>query len=528
MSRILKLNIPQLFAFSCAFAACGVQAADIVVEDFENYTLGESWPRVVDNEIINNCGLDSTSNKCMRVAYIPQSNGSVRLTKFMSVPKFDHYILSYDLYLESGFEYVLGGKLPGLGSENPTSGCNAAASDSWSSRLMWQPKGFIKNYFYSQDRSTACGEGALSSTPALPTGQWHHIEMNVKLNSEEDPFGGYIITKVNNEIVSDNRNLRLRKTYTDSSLIDNIFFSTFFGGNTEDWAPSTTVYARFDNFAVTPVGDLTDELQALVDSGRNLAPKPGAPVLKLSTATPTEITLLDYDFDEAVLASNSLSSWKSMFPASEWLIGLGEGRVSMDDSNYHGTDGQSMKVFFPKGVTTRNANGILWQSKLESGHKTVNMSYWMYLEDDFNFENGGKLPGFSHDGSDTSREWKAYLSWRNTGQIYLNWQTPSYFRQGQLTYKDQVPVLKRGQWQQIQMELTVNTAGIEDGMLRVWINGVQVGEKTGIDFSPNNAPGPLNKLFFNAYLEQNNDYSIISDQDQWAWFDDLKVWYVTE
>jgi hypothetical protein len=36
-----------------------------------------------------------------------------------------------------------------------------------------------------------------------------------------------------------------------STLINQLWFNTFYGGSTADFAPSTTTYMRFDNFLVT-------------------------------------------------------------------------------------------------------------------------------------------------------------------------------------------------------------------------------------------------------------------------------------
>ena len=44
----------------------------------------------------------------------------------------------------------------------------------------------------------------------------------------------------------------LLSTMGNSMKINQFLFSTFHGGSNKDWAPSKTVHARYDNFAVYP------------------------------------------------------------------------------------------------------------------------------------------------------------------------------------------------------------------------------------------------------------------------------------
>lgn len=54
-------------------------------------------------------------------------------------------LLSYEVAFDKGFQWVKGGKLPGLRGGSDTSGCEGGAepngTDCWSTRLMWRTAG---------------------------------------------------------------------------------------------------------------------------------------------------------------------------------------------------------------------------------------------------------------------------------------------------------------------------------------------------------------------------------------------------
>jgi hypothetical protein len=222
----------------------------LVIEDFENSIIGSTWLKLNDTQIINHCDLGSPNDKCLRVKFIPSDVGSSRLVRRIELPESDHYILKYDLFFEPGFQFIRGGKLPGLGPNNPTTGCQSTSVAGWSVRLMWRSNGSVQNYVYGQDRPNPCGNGEVSSDTVFTTGQWHAVEIDVQLNSGKGIYDGHVITQVDSVIVLESKEIRLRDSMTEDSLISRFMFSTFFGGSDISWAPSKPVYARFDNFRV--------------------------------------------------------------------------------------------------------------------------------------------------------------------------------------------------------------------------------------------------------------------------------------
>ncbi len=209
---------------------------------------GQRWRGLADTQIIGDCG--EGRGKCMEVSYEPTSRGSSRIQTSVDLPEGTDYSVRYDIRFGEGFEFVQGGKLPGLAPSEPTAGCRAASADSWSARPMWRAEGAGQAYYYGQDRSNSCGEGEYGSAGAFKPGQWQTIEMRVRLNSDVVNYDGEITLNVDGQEVSRNDNLRLRTSKSAAANISSFLFSTFYGGADPSWAPSKTTSIRYDNFQV--------------------------------------------------------------------------------------------------------------------------------------------------------------------------------------------------------------------------------------------------------------------------------------
>ncbi|WP_395338560.1 polysaccharide lyase [Ningiella sp. W23] len=158
------------------------------------------------------------------------------------------YTLSYKVFFEEGFEWVLGGKLPGLtsGGETYTGGVHPTEGQGWSARYMWRADGDAVIYLYSVDNKKPWGED-IALNVRFEAGKWYELTQRIVLN---DPYDNNAILQVwvNGEQVLDKRDFRLR--IGDQGYIDTLYFSTFHGGNKPNWAPTEDVYARFDDFRV--------------------------------------------------------------------------------------------------------------------------------------------------------------------------------------------------------------------------------------------------------------------------------------
>jgi len=196
----------------------------------------------------------------------------------------DEYSLNYDLYFEPGYDWARGGKLPGLSAKEWDSGCSIEGDGlptdpgpaRWSVRLMWRANGTNELYVYDQNRVPgACG--TRSPTPiTFTTGRWYAITIYVKLNTTATSTDGIAGLYIDGQVARQETGIRFRAETTSNSRINQIFFSTFYGGNESkrlyceqnpgtspycvnpdplpgvSWVPDNISYLRFDNMAVYP------------------------------------------------------------------------------------------------------------------------------------------------------------------------------------------------------------------------------------------------------------------------------------
>jgi hypothetical protein len=73
------------------------------------------------------------------------------------------------------------------------------------------------------------------------------MEQYVKLNSPGHNDGTLVVWMDGEEVLRLG-DVNYRSVDNDAGRIGGIFVSTFHGGNTPDWGPSRTSFARFDSF----------------------------------------------------------------------------------------------------------------------------------------------------------------------------------------------------------------------------------------------------------------------------------------
>ncbi|MGC9527902.1 MAG: polysaccharide lyase [Limnospira sp.] len=156
--------------------------------------------------------------------------------------------LSYHLRFSENFDFVKGGKLPGLfGGSEISGGEIPDGTNGFSTRLMWRRDGDGEVYAYlptSEKYGTSVDRGAWRFVP----GRWYHIEQEVVLN-EPGLENGRIRLWVDGNPVIDRDDVMFRTT--DELKIEGIFFSTFFGGGDLSWATPEDVYVDFAEFSVS-------------------------------------------------------------------------------------------------------------------------------------------------------------------------------------------------------------------------------------------------------------------------------------
>ena len=174
--------------------------------------------------------------------------------------------LQYFVRFQPDFDFVRGGKLPGLFGGTVTGGQHIPdGTDGFSTRYMWRSGGDGEVYAYlptSQEHGTSLGRGCWS----FPTNQWVVIEQRVALNTPGASDGEVSVWQDGRHVLHQ-RGLTFRTT--DQLKIDGVFFSTFFGGGDATWATPVDQHADFAGFSVsadptprTEPGDDADNCQA--------------------------------------------------------------------------------------------------------------------------------------------------------------------------------------------------------------------------------------------------------------------------
>ena len=213
-------------------------------QTFEDVRLGAYKGK--DDLNVQDC---AGKGRCLQVRYRPTDVGSPRLTFREALPPAAEYTLTYDLRFDKDFEWVKGGKLPGLAPESSVTGCVPLRDNGWSVRLMWRTEGSFMQYLYHQDKEDRCGENVYAEDFTLQKDRWYKVALYVRVNSSASADDGQVRLFVDGQEVARRDNLRLRNTDT-GGLIERFYFSTFYGGSDPSWAPSQATYAYFDDFAV--------------------------------------------------------------------------------------------------------------------------------------------------------------------------------------------------------------------------------------------------------------------------------------
>jgi hypothetical protein len=170
-------------------------------------------------------------------------------------------IFKYGVYFPANFNFVRGGKLPGLyGGKTGCSGGDPAV-DCFSTRLMWRENGMGELYLYAnreaQDPSICQMPNNYCSPTfgwSLNTGSftfardaWTDIEETITLNTPGQR-NGVLAIKVNGREVIRYNNIVFRTSSYPNIRVDGMDVETFFGGNGPEWASPTRQLTKFREF----------------------------------------------------------------------------------------------------------------------------------------------------------------------------------------------------------------------------------------------------------------------------------------
>lgn len=163
-------------------------------------------------------------------------------------------VLRYSVEFEPGFEFVKGGKLPGLcgGPKTITGGDTCTGYDGWSVRIMWRREGRGQAYVYHPRMSAKYGdEFDFPADFRFPIGQPVALRMAVQMNSPGRADGTLHVWATlpgsTEKLVVERSGMEWTK---DSRIgVDSILFNVFHGGNDTSWAPTTPCALRIGRLA---------------------------------------------------------------------------------------------------------------------------------------------------------------------------------------------------------------------------------------------------------------------------------------
>ncbi len=193
----------------------------------------------------------------IRVDYVGNKRGSGGVVLRHRLPHGGNEMtLCYYVKFADDFQFVRGGKLHGLGPDNPVTGGRDMRPDGWSSRIMWRQEGQPHTYLYVQDKETIYGIGQRAESFRFQQGRWHAVSIHVGVNSSGDVADGFTHVYMDGQPVIRHDGVRFRATTEPGTEITQLLISTFHGGNSIDWAPRDeqgqpiTVQAWFSHISV--------------------------------------------------------------------------------------------------------------------------------------------------------------------------------------------------------------------------------------------------------------------------------------
>ena len=236
-------------------------------QNFENNTIGtysnsewnEDWNypewsnRQVPPEILYDSVIEN-GTKVMRWHYPegsvgPEQGGGQWLAPLNSV--FDELYFSYRLKFKPGFEWVLGGKIPGLRGGPEWSGFDPPGwSDGFVVLLMWNSTPQPTFYYYHHDQDHMYGDSEEWDYTLTP-GIWYTITVRIVMNTIGENGGnndGILEGYINDKLYCQLSNLRFRNI--DSIGTDQLYVASFFGGDGEQWAAKKDEWLDVDDFIV--------------------------------------------------------------------------------------------------------------------------------------------------------------------------------------------------------------------------------------------------------------------------------------
>lgn len=247
----------------------------LITQDLENSTTGQyikdewfnDWNKPTWNNGLANIDIaEIDGNKVMRFNYPqgtwdPFDGGAQWLAKFQGGQKEVYF--SYNVMFKPGFNWVLGGKLPGLGGgNNPGGGRDMLYDDGFSARIMWNRDdggdGTMFFYVYHQDKPAYYGDVQQFQNAYWNVEEetWYNMTIRLVINSinqdklTSDPHNagnkdGILEFFLDGKLIYSRSNFRFRNI--ESIYVDSRHITSFFGGGDDSWGAARDEWAYFDD-----------------------------------------------------------------------------------------------------------------------------------------------------------------------------------------------------------------------------------------------------------------------------------------
>jgi hypothetical protein len=273
MMRLLKTSASRLLCIAvalCHFEMTGASAAEptskvVTLQGAPGpYTIAQwkkDWPGCAFEGGIKDGRVSVVERdgvKSLRVTYAPGQIGPEKGGAGWRWPIGTHESaeLRYTLQFSKGFEWVKGGKLPGLcgGPDNVSGGRPATGTNGFSARLMWRRDGRGEAYLYHKNQPENFGHSLpFPADFRFPTDTPIHVRLAVTMNTVGKRDGTVRVWIAFGEgaekLMVERTDIEWRTV--DTFGVDSLYFETFHGGSDATWAPKQACWAEFWGMSVT-------------------------------------------------------------------------------------------------------------------------------------------------------------------------------------------------------------------------------------------------------------------------------------
>jgi hypothetical protein len=227
---------------------------------------------------------------------------------------------------------------------------------------------------------------------------------------------------------------------------------------------------------------------------------------------------------------HQIKYWEADGFTPDWDMGMNE--RSLVDSSFSVSGKKSLRITYSQGFSGPQKNGAQ-VSLILPDRDQYYMSYWLRFSENFDFNQGGKLPGLAAGGlcsggqiCDGTNGFTARFMWQREGGsiLYLyHMDKPGKWGDSKpLIYSSSERVIfEKDKWYHIMERVKINSSGNNyDGEVEVWINNSPVLLRKGLRFTSNGEK--VNRFSFSTF-HGGSGPDFAPAETCYIWFDDLII-----